>query len=146
CRHPVTVVDLPPTLLGVAGVPLPWTMHGHDLRPLLREPNTRWEHPAIMEHFRWAFGSQTAHIDRGLPTFGLTVPWWIFHVQGKYKYIRTLAVPDAEELYDLDADPEELRNLALEQGYQKLLRDLGRRLVDELRRTRAGLVRELVPR
>ena len=36
CRQPVALVDLPPTFFAMAGVRLPWTMHGHDLQPLLK--------------------------------------------------------------------------------------------------------------
>ena len=41
------------------------------------------------------------------------VPWWVLLRDGRFKYIRTLVSGEMEELYDLDADPEELHNLAI---------------------------------
>jgi arylsulfatase A-like enzyme len=141
CRHPVTVVDLPPTLLGLAGVPLPWTMHGYDLRPILKDPRAKWVHPALMEHFRSAFGSQTNRIvTEEAPRGDVRFPWWIFLCQGKYKYIRTLVPDEIEELYDLEEDPEELKNLALDKAHEELLAGYRQRMLQELRRIGAGLI------
>ena len=49
CRTPVGGADLPPTLLRYTGVDLPWPMHGHDLTPLLQDPEKDWPHndPAV---------------------------------------------------------------------------------------------------
>ncbi|UCD30085.1 MAG: sulfatase-like hydrolase/transferase, partial [Planctomycetota bacterium] len=51
CDHPVALVDLPPTFFALAGLPLPWKMHGHDLQPLLKNPQADWDHPVLLEHF-----------------------------------------------------------------------------------------------
>jgi hypothetical protein len=42
-----------------------------------------------------------------------------------------------EEIYDLEADPQELTNLALKQENRALLADLRARTIAELRRTDA---------
>src|SRR5262249_14846208 len=110
CRQPATVVDLAPTFYGLLGMPTPWPMHGRDLTPLLKDPQAAADGPVVMEHFRWAFGSQTDRALTGQEALG-GVPWWIFLRQGKYKYIRTLVADQIEELYDLEADPQELKNL-----------------------------------
>ena len=39
CPAPVGGQDLVPTFFGFAGIQLPWAMHGHDLTPLLRQPD-----------------------------------------------------------------------------------------------------------
>lgn len=142
CKQPVTVVDLAPTLLGVAGVKLPWTMHGRDLRPLLKNPAATWDRPAMMEHFYLKFGEQT---DCAVPAKGDQgpLPWWISLRQGRHKYIRTLVENEIEELYDLEADPEELTNLALVPEHRALLEDFRARLLAELKRTNAGLLKNL---
>ncbi len=146
CRQPATVVDLAPTFFHLARVPLPWTMHGHDLMPLLKDPEGPWDEPVIMEHFQWQFGEQTDAALTGNRHVG-GVPWWIFLRQGKYKYIRTLVPDEVEELYDLEEDPEELTNLAIDATHRELLEDFRGRLLAELRRTGAGLVENLpVPR
>jgi arylsulfatase A-like enzyme len=142
CRRPVTVVDLPPTILGATGTPLPWKMHGHDLEPLLKNPQADWDHPAVMENFRWDFGPQT---DRGVTgdAYMGGIPWWIFLRNGRHKYVRTLVPDEIEELYDLVADPYELRNLAQEPGQRELLERFREQLRTELTRTQAGLVDHL---
>src|SRR5205823_4925720 len=139
CRQPAGIVDLAPTILGFAGVPLPWEMHGHDLRPLLLHPETTTDRPLLTEHFGIRLGSET---DRGETRGdGLSgVPWWLSIRQDQYKYVRTLVPEKIEELYDLKADPDELKNIALGPAYRPVLEDYRARLLAELKRTKAGLV------
>jgi arylsulfatase A-like enzyme len=139
-------VDLPPTFFALAGLPLPWKMHGHDLQPLLKNPQAEWDHPVILEHFQWQFGLQT---DRALTKDALTggIPWWISLRRERYKYICTLVPNEIEELYDLKEDPYETRNLALDADKRPLLIDYRNRMIRELARTKAGLLKNLpVPR
>jgi arylsulfatase A-like enzyme len=96
----------------------------------------------LMEHFQWQFGSQTDRAVTGNDSVG-GVPWWILLRQGKYKYIRTLVADEIEELYDLEADPQELYNLAVEAKHRSLLKDYRERMVAELRRTDAKLLPNL---
>ncbi|MBM3891003.1 MAG: DUF4976 domain-containing protein, partial [Verrucomicrobia bacterium] len=142
CRHPVALLDLVPTIFALAETPLPWPMHGHDLRPLLKDPDAPWPHPVMLEHFNATFGADT---DRGVTGDNMHagVPWWLSLRQGRYKYIRTLVENEIEELYDLESDPEELTNLALDPKHHAALADYRRRLVKELERTNAGLVKNL---
>jgi arylsulfatase A-like enzyme len=65
------------------------------------------------------------------------VPWWVASRSGKTKYIRTLVENEIEELYDLDADPDELVNLALRPEHAKTLERMRTLTVDELRRCEA---------
>ncbi|MHC4795094.1 MAG: sulfatase-like hydrolase/transferase [Planctomycetota bacterium] len=142
CDRPVALVDLPPTFFALAGLPLPWKMHGHDLQPLLKNPRADWDHPVLLEHFLWLFGPQT---DRALTEKSLTggVPWWIFLRWERYKYICTLVPDEIEELYDLKEDPSEMRNLALEADSRPLLIEYRDRMIKELTRTEAGLLKNL---
>jgi arylsulfatase A-like enzyme len=144
CPQPVTVVDLAPTLLAMAGVERPWPMHGRDLSPLLENPDADWDLPAMMEHFYQKFGEQT---DCAVPDKDAQgpLPWWILLRQDRYKYIRTLAHNEVEELYDLEADPQELHNLALEPDSRPLLRRFRAQLAAELKRTHAALLANLPP-
>ena len=140
CDHPVGGHDLIPTFFAFAGIDLPWKMHGRDISRLLKDPQARWDHPVMLENLKYYYGSDT---DKGTgPGWG-GVPWWIFLRRGKYKYIRTLVANEIEELYDLSADPDELTNLALDAKYADLLADFRRRLIAELVRTGAGLVKNL---
>ncbi len=42
----VELLDLYPTLVSLAGLPLPAGLEGHDLSPLLAQPDAPWDHPA----------------------------------------------------------------------------------------------------
>jgi len=135
CRRPVCALDLVPTFFALAGVEPPWKLHGHDLRPLLENPEADWPYPVLMEQLGWAFGPETDGALTGKKA--LAVPWYVFLRRGRYKYIRTLVEDEIEELYDLEADPEELENLALDPAHRRVLVDFRTRLSAELRRTGA---------
>ena len=51
---------------------------------------------------------------------------------GKFKYIRHMQEDTIEELYDLEADPEELTNLSVNPEYGSILRSLRRKAADEV--------------
>jgi len=141
CPSPVGGTDLPPTFFAIAGLELPWTMHGHDLTPLLKRPAGAWKYPALTILTGQSFGSDTARvpIEREKLYATAKVPWWVSLATGKYKYIRTLVEGEIEELYDLESDPEELRNLALLPSYRERLRELRAATVAELKRTGAAM-------
>jgi len=143
CRHAVGGQDLVPTFFSIAGVKLPWEMHGRDISGLLKDPDAEWDHPVLLENTKFYYGADTRREDR--PGWG-GVPWWIFLRQGKYKYIRTLVKDEIEELYDLQKDPRELNNLALDRRYHKVLAEFRRKLIEELKRTGGtGLAEKLPP-
>ena len=64
---------------------------------------------------------------------------------GKYKYVRYLVDGEVEEIYDLDADPEELVNLSIHPQHQQLLEELRQKAIVELKRTHAGFVEHMPP-
>ena len=144
CETPVGGADLVPTFFRFAGIELPWKMHGHDLTPLLRDAKSNWPHPVLVTLTGNKYGSDTDRVPtdpENLYTAG--VPWWVSLRQDRYKYIRTLIEGEIEELYDLESDPEELANLALERKHAARLRDFRKATVAELRRTGAGMVDHL---
>lgn len=144
CKAPVGGVDLAPTLLSFAKVKRPWKMHGHNLMPLLREPDRKWDHPVLLTLTNRLYGSDTDVVPKDPKKLYLNgIPWWIFLVEGRYKYIRTLVENEIEELYDLEKDPQELNNLALNPEYGKVVQRLRAALIAELRRTDAKMVTSL---
>jgi arylsulfatase A-like enzyme len=142
CTTPAGGHDLIPTFFALAGIELPWTMHGRDISPLLENPQAEWTEPVMLENLRTSYGRDT---DGGCDATMDNVPCWIFLRKGKYKYIRTLVANEIEELYDLQSDPEELRNLAVQEEHHELLAQFRAMLIAELRRTDAGMVDNLPP-
>ncbi|MCH1505227.1 MAG: sulfatase-like hydrolase/transferase [Verrucomicrobiales bacterium] len=145
CPTPVGGTDMAPTFFSFAGLPLPWKMHGHDLTPLLKDPNRAWAHPVLTALTGEKYGSDTDVIptDPEVLLKTANVPWWVSLLRGRYKYIRTLVENEVEELYNLETDPEEFVNLALQPKYLERLRSMRADTLAELRRTDAGMVDSL---
>jgi len=135
CRQPVHGVDLVSTFFAFAGIAEPWSMHGRDLSSLLQDPEREGPMlPCFYEHTGRSYGSDVAKTLQEKPETAehSHVPWYVALNDGRWKYIRYLN-GGAEELYDLEKDPEELRNLALEQTAE--LERLRGVLAGELNRT-----------
>ncbi|MEQ9407242.1 MAG: sulfatase-like hydrolase/transferase [Fuerstiella sp.] len=142
--HPVTGVDLVPTFFRFAGIDLPWKMHGHDLTPLLTDPSADWDRPALTAFTARSYGSDTVQLPADTTETNINgIPWYFMLREGRYKYVRYVVEGETEELYDLEADPEELTNLARQPALQKKLVALRKATVAELRRTGAGIADHL---
>jgi arylsulfatase A-like enzyme len=109
-------IDLVPTMLRLAGAPVPPVMHGRDLGPLLSGSPVRWRDDWYYEH------TYTPEDDR-LPiarSEGVRTTRW--------KYVRYIDLtPRYEQLFDLADDPLERRNLAGNEEHQKTLAALRER-------------------
>ena len=144
---PVNVIDLIPTFFDYAGIELPWEMHGTNLRPVLEAPSEAWDRGLLQENFSRSFGSQTnvgltiADPEQGLPN--QNVDWWLFLRHGDFKYITTLVPNEIEELYNIEKDPRELNNLALDRKSYPLMDHMRSMMLDELQRTNAGFINNL---
>jgi arylsulfatase A-like enzyme len=141
CPHPVNAPDLVVTFFKFAGIELPWTMHGRDITPLLREPGRAEWHPVLYEHTGHDYGSDVTRIlkEKGSAVHS-QVPWYVAVRDGKYKYIRYLIANEIEEVYDLKSDPEELTNLAGKPEHGELVARLRKTMTEELRRTDASFI------
>jgi arylsulfatase A-like enzyme len=147
CKHPVNAPDLVDFFCRTAGVTVPWKTHGRDIRPLLANPETTdWKSPMLMTHTSRNYGAETDRIptDEAL-TSSSGVPWYALLRDGRYKYVRNLVAGETEELYDLEADPEELSNLAGRADHLVRLRELRAKAIAELRRTEAKFVDRMPP-
>ena len=105
---PVTLMDLAPTVLELARVPYDKNvMDGDSLVPLLAGPTDHLENRALYWHF-------PAYLEAG----GKAGPWRTTPVgvvrDGRWKLLEFFE-DDRLELYDLDADPSESRNLAAQE-------------------------------
>ncbi len=145
-EEPIAGVDIVPTFFSQAGIKLPWEMHGYDLSPLLGAEDRAWEYPALLVHTAKQFGSDTNIVPPvGDPKLihGPGIPWYVMLCEGEYKYIRNLIEGETEELYHMGEDPEELVNLAQLPAHQETLNEFRVQAIDELRRTKAGMVDNL---
>ncbi len=103
-------VDFAPTMLALAGVPVPPVMQGRSLVPHLKgEPPKDWRTEFFYEHH-----SVAARIPK---SEGVRTERW--------KYLRWIAeTPVKEELYDLQTDPLEEHNLLNDPKHTTLLAEL----------------------
>jgi arylsulfatase A-like enzyme len=122
-------------------------MHGHDLLPLLKAPETAEIRPCLYTHTGQSYGSDVAKVLRENPDLAVHsgVPWYLALNDGRWKYIRYLRHGETEELYDLQEDPEELRNLADTPEHRERLETLRAHLLTEARRTHAAFAEEIPP-
>ncbi len=114
-------IDLAPTMLRMAGVDVPGVMQGRDLAPLLTDPRRPWREDWYYEHtYRPAAPRRSLASSEGVRT-------------KRWKYIRyTDQKPVFEQLFDLQADPNERQNLAGLPVHRKML-DTLRKRTDVLR-------------
>lgn len=102
CERLVSNLDLAPTLLEFAGLPVPVRCQGRSLRPLLADPGATFRKGFVYEGLG-GYG--------GVPPMGA----WITE---RMKFIHTWkngesAKPVYTECYDLEKDPDEASNLQL---------------------------------
>jgi arylsulfatase A-like enzyme len=108
CTKPAQLVDMYPTLVELCGLPMPQSrLDGRSLVPLLKNPETEWEWPAITCN--------------GRDSYSLTFEHW--------KYNRFF--DGSEELYDHAKDPLEHTNLADRPEYAALKTRFGNYLPKE---------------
>lgn len=119
-RELVSLVDIPPTLLDAAGLPVPPEMEGRSIMPLVRRQMVQWPQEVFLQISesqvgrcvrtrRWKYSVVAPHRDGGRD-------------------------PDAERyveefLYDLEADPYELTNLIGLESHQETAAVLRERLI-----------------
>jgi N-acetylglucosamine-6-sulfatase len=108
----VANIDIGPTLLGAAGIEAPDSMDGRSFLGLLsgEADATDWRKHLLYEYYwEWSFPQTPT-------TFALR--------DERYKLIQYHGIWDIDELYDLENDPHETRNLVFDPDHQELARDM----------------------
>ncbi len=99
CEQPAELLDMYPTLLDLCGLPQNDALEGHSLLPQLQDATAQREWPAITTH---------NHDNHGIRT----KDWrFIQYADG------------SEELYNMQNDPNEFKNLAVDNAYASVLEE-----------------------
>jgi N-acetylglucosamine-6-sulfatase len=115
-------VDIAPTLLELAGASIPKEMHGRSLAPLFKDNPRKWRDAFLTEYFA----------EERFPN----IASWQAVRAARWKYIHYTELDGSDELYDLKADPGEMKNLIADPGAQPALREMKRELQRLLKETR----------
>ena len=119
----VSLIDLPPTLLDAADIPIPNCMQGNSIMPLIRRNCLKWPNEVFIQ-------ISEAQVGRALRT-------------QKWKYIVNAIEKDPrndmcsekyaeESLYDLESDPYELTNLIGFDSHQEVAQVMREKLLKRM--------------
>jgi arylsulfatase A-like enzyme len=111
-------IDIAPTLLTLAGIPVPDKMQGEDLLPVFQGRDLEDPRSALLFEF-WPEGD--------LPGQAC---WWKAVRTKEWKYVHYYKEPFYDELYNLKEDPYEMNNLIKSKGHALVLK----RMQSELER------------
>jgi len=112
-------VDIAPTILDLAGVPVPENMDGKSIKSLLQGKSILWRSEFLYEYYEYP-AVHMVRKNRGIRT-------------KRWKYIHYFEDPEEFELYDIQNDPHELNNLYGNPAFKDVVEQLRGRLM-ELRR------------
>lgn len=117
----VANIDVAPTLLEAAGLQPPESYDGRSFLPLVQGKSVPWRDALLYEYYwEWNFPmTPTLHALR----------------TDRYKYVRPYGLWDVDELYDLEADPHEITNLAADPQQRKRVDELKTRMFQMLKAT-----------
>ncbi len=105
------LVDIYPTLADLAGLPAPEYLEGKSLKPVLNDPNATVKTAAFTQVRRGEFDGYAVRTDR-------------------YRYITWEQGRRGEQLFDLQEDSRETKNLAQDPAHATTVADLKQRIVE----------------
>lgn len=120
----VELRDVMPTVLGIAGLPVPREVDGKSLLPLMRRPATRWRGYIHGEHSLCYSPEQEMQ----------------YVTDGRRKFVWLPRI-GREQFFDLEKDPRELDDLAGDPARRGEVRQWRGHLIRELQGRRCGWVR-----
>ena len=124
CDHVVSHIDIAPTIMEAAGIPIPKLLEGKTLINTLMDPKVKTNDEVFIEFSRY-------EIDHD--GFGGFQPIRAVY-DGKYKLVINLLSSD--ELYDHDNDPSEMHNLINSKSYASIRNQLHDKLLNWMNSTR----------
>jgi arylsulfatase A-like enzyme len=115
-------IDVAPTILSEAGLQPPASMPGKSFIPLLKGDSSNWRDKIFYEYY-WEYDFPMTPTVFGVRT-------------DKFKYIRYYGIWDTYELYDLENDPNEMKNLIENPSYRDTVKKMANELWDWLEQTK----------
>jgi N-acetylglucosamine-6-sulfatase len=113
----VLSVDDAPSLLELAGVDVPDNLHGRSFVPLLKgETPADWRKSFLIEYYS----------DTVMPRL-VKMGYKAVRTE-RWKYIHYVDLEDVDELYDLQSDPYEMKNIIREESSQETLDEMKKEL------------------
>jgi len=124
----VANIDIAPTILDMAGVDnMPKQFEGLSTLPVALGESTGDGRKTLLYEYYWEF-----NFPQTPTTFALRTT--------RYKYIQYHGVWDTEELYDMQDDPREMRNLITDPAYEGIVETMRRDLYELLASSPSGAV------
>jgi len=125
CLRTVELVDLHPTLADICGIEPPRSLDGISMKPLLDNPQAEWSKSAL---------TQVTH---GTPNAAAGAPSIVGRSirTERYRFTEWNNGDQGTELYDHDADPRELKNVAADAGQRQTVEQLRKTLRQRYQRT-----------
>ncbi len=122
----VALVDIAPTLLDLTGTPIPKSIHGKSLKPLMQNKEVDWRQEIFLENMMMIQNYPRAESVR-------THKWKYTRYfdkknDGPYEIVINNSIngeqPIYEELYDIENDPDEIHNLINNEEHQQTIEKL----------------------
>jgi iduronate 2-sulfatase len=132
-QTPVSHLDLYPTLTALAGIKAPSTLQGQSLVPMLNDPAATGRGWALTQVSRGG-GPKRATITKDQGSKGNRIFGYSLRTP-RYRYTEWDEGRAGVELYDHDADPKELANLAQKPEHAATVKDLSQRVREAAKST-----------
>lgn len=117
----VANLDIGPTILEAAGLQAPTNLDGKSFIPLAQGKSVPWRDKLLYEYY-WERNYPQTPAMHALRT-------------DHYKYIHYYGIWDTDELYDIQSDPHETKNLIRDPAHQQIVKQMNQEMFAELEAT-----------